>query len=85
MRSFGSPGPTHVFPVAVQLVHAPPCLPQAIESLPATQVFPLQQPPQFCGPHVGVPWHEPPPLGLNAQTCPIAVQLWQAWPVVPQA
>ena len=68
VRSFGSPWATHCRPVAVQFVHACPCLPQAIESLPATQTLPLQQPPQFAGLQVGVPWHWPPaPLGEGPQ------------------
>jgi hypothetical protein len=57
VRSFGWPGGIHVLPVAAQFVHCPPCLPQATESVPVTHVVPSQHPPQFFGPHVGMPAH----------------------------
>jgi hypothetical protein len=72
-------------PAAVQLAHAEPCLPHAVESLPVTQVVPSQQPPQFCGPHVGVPWQRPPPPPVGVQTWPFAAQFVHASPLVPHA
>jgi hypothetical protein len=79
-RSLGWPCGAQMRPVAVQLAQAFPCRPHALESLPATHVVPLQQPPQFAGPHVGVPWQAPPPLppGEGRHAWPMAAQLAQA-------
>jgi hypothetical protein len=85
VRSLGCPWGTQVRPLAVQLAHAEPCLPHAVESLPATQMLPLQQPPQFAGLHDGVPWHAPPPPGASAHVWPVEAQLVQACPFVPHA
>lgn len=60
VRSFGSPSGAQVFPVAEQSAQAWPPLPQATLSAPMTHVLPWQHPPQFAGPHVGVPVHCPP-------------------------
>src|SRR4051812_24146730 len=38
VRSLGWPIATHTLPVAWQFAHASPCLPHAVESLPATHV-----------------------------------------------
>lgn len=61
-----------------------PPLPQAVESLPATHCpAAVQQPPQFCGPHDGVPSHLPPPPVWPLQTWP-AAQLVHCSPAAPQ-
>jgi hypothetical protein len=85
VRSFGWPGGTQVRPVAEQFVHAAPCLPHAVPSVPGTQVFPTQQPAQLPGPHEGVPRQRPPPPACAAHVWPLAAQLWQEPPFVPHA
>ena len=84
--ALGWPGGMHVLPVAPQLVHCAPWVPHALASVPVTQTVPLQQPPQFSGPHFGVPWHCPPALsGNGVQLSPMSLQLTQAWPLSPHA
>jgi hypothetical protein len=84
--SFGWPGATHVWPVAVQSPHAWPPIPHAVESTPATQVVPLQHPVQLSGPHLGVPTHAPPERpGVLEHVSPMSSQLWHAWPALPHA
>jgi len=77
--------PAQMRPVVVQLVHAAPWRPHAVASLPVTHVVPWQQPPQFWGPHVGVPWQVPPPPGKDRHVWPDAVQLVHDWPATPHA
>jgi hypothetical protein len=85
VRSFGWPCGMHCLPVAAQFVHAWPCLPHAVASLPMTHFVPSQQPPQFCGPHVGVPSQRPPPPGFERQIWAMIVQLSHAAPLSPHA
>jgi len=70
--------PPQTRPVDVQFVHAWPCLPHAVASLPTTHVLPWQQPPQLAGLHVGVPMQTPPPPGMSSQVWPAAEQLVHA-------
>jgi hypothetical protein len=85
VRSFGWPSATHVWPFAAQLLQAAPPFPHAVESPPEVQVVPLQQPPQFAGPHVGVPWQVPPPFGTGTHFCPDDWQLSHCPPNEPHA
>lgn len=71
--------PLHVWPVAVQLRHAAPRVPHAVESAPVTQVLPLQQPLQLAGPQVGVPTQRP-PLPLDWQVWPWVAHEMHCWP-----
>ena len=86
VRSLDCPWGTQTRARALQSAHAWPCLPHAMESLPATQVVPSQQPPQFWGPQVGVPSQRPPaPFGDGAQVRPVCVQLAHDSPRDPHA
>jgi hypothetical protein len=85
VRSFGWPRGAQTLPVAAQSAQAWPPFPQAVASPPVTHVVPSQQPPQFAGPHVGVPWQAPPPPGTGSHFCPRAWQLSHARPLVPHA
>jgi len=55
VRSFGWPFGTQMSPIAEQFLQAAPLFPHALLSPPPVHVVPLQQPPQFAGPHVGLP------------------------------
>jgi hypothetical protein len=68
----------HVAPVAPQLVHGPPCCPQA-ESLTAlTHWLPWQHVLQVAGPQVAVPWQ------LPSTQAPLPLQSTHWKPAFPQ-
>jgi hypothetical protein len=77
VRSFGWPVGTQMSPIEMQFLQAAPALPHAMLSAPPLHTVPLQQPPQFAGPHVGLPWQVPPPILEGTHFCPLAAQLLQ--------
>jgi len=71
--------PVHVWPPAAQSLHAPPPIPHAASLVPATQMFPLQQPPG----HVAALQPGTPQVFAPEQTCPSAEQLEHVSPFPP--
>jgi hypothetical protein len=83
VRSFGWPLGTQTSPIALQLAHGCPPLPHAVLSVPPAHVWPTQQPPQFAGPQLAVPWQTPPPPPAGLHVWPRSAQSSQLWPNCP--